>query len=193
MLRLLAFVLLSFLVACSEEQRSAEPEVLYDGKSFAGWNMSGGERSFMIEGEGVFACGDEPGVLVTRERYADFVFQCQVRSDAMSSAAIALRCGADPRSGVKGVEVVIADMGAPMAGKDACGSLRGVTPARSACMQPTGTWNPMKITLRGNSIEVSVNGVITASTSMQLPADGHIAIIGEGEFFWLRELSVTRL
>ncbi len=190
--RLLLFIL-ALLAACGAPAAPSAPVALYDGQSFKGWTLLGGERAFIIEGGGVLAYGDAPGALVTAASYADFELTCQIRSDAGSSAGIALRCEADPRSNTRAALVVLADMLAPMAGKDACGSIRGVAPAKSAAMQPTGAWNGLKLTLRGQQLEVEVNDIITANARVETAASGHIALLGEGEFFWVREMVLRQL
>lgn len=187
------FLALLLLTACSDPQQLPQELVLYDGHSFAGWTLLGGSRAFMIEGEGVLAYGDAAGALVTERTFGDFTLSCDIRSDAMSAAGIALRCGADPRGVEGGVVVALADRDAAHAGKDACGGIRGVAEARSAAMEPTGTWNRLEIRMHGSEVSVRVNGVATASAVVKAPESGRIALLGGGEFFWVRDLRLKPL
>lgn len=164
---------------------------IFNGTTYAGWIVTGGARSFMIEG-GVLAYGDEPGTLTYAEELGDFELRCEIRSDAGSSAGIALRAPGDGTLG-KAPVVVLADQLAGAAGKDPAGSIRGVLPARAAAMEPTGAWNRLVIRMQGKHLLVSINGTVTAEADVDAPLRGHLALTGEGEFFWLRELKLKRL
>jgi hypothetical protein len=187
-------LLLVVLAGCSVESTkpvSQEPRVVFDGQSYSGWILTGGTRSFMIEA-GVLAVGDEPGVLTLSEELEDFELQCEVRSDAGSSAGIAVRA---PRDGTTGSAPVIAlaDQAVGAMGKDAAGSIRGFAPATSAAMDATGTWNKLVIRVQGPNVRVTLNGTRVAEAQVPMPTRGHVAIVGSGEFFWLRDLRIQTL
>lgn len=191
--RVLLPVLLT-LCACSAEgaeSSAAAESSIFNGTSFEGWIVTGGERSFMIE-EGVLAFGDEAGMLTWGEELGEFELRCEMRSDAGSSAGIAVRAPLDGTSGGSPV-VVLADQLAGAMGKDASGSIRGVAPARAAAMEPTGAWNKLVIRMQGGKLMVSINGVVTADAMVQASPRGHLALVGDGEFFWLRNLRLQRL
>ncbi len=186
--------MLFLLGACSaKEEHTLSPQAatIFNGTSYAGWIVTGGVRSFMIEG-GVLACGDEPGTLTYAEELGDFELRCDIRSDAGSSAGIAVRAPGDGTLG-KAPVVVLADQLAGAAGKDPAGSIRGVMPARAAAMEPTGAWNKLVIRMQGQKLTVCINGTVTAEAEVAAPPRGHLALTGEGEFFWLRELKLTQL
>lgn len=59
--------------------------------------------------------------------------------------------------------------------------------------KPTGEWNTMEIVTKGNTIEVTVNGVLQNKASGTNPDNGHICLQSEGKDIQFRNVYLTRL
>jgi hypothetical protein len=59
--------------------------------------------------------------------------------------------------------------------------------------KPTGEWNNMDIVCKGNSIEVSVNGILQNKATGTSDNKGHICLQSEGKDIEFRNVYVTTL
>jgi len=58
--------------------------------------------------------------------------------------------------------------------------------------KPTGEWNTMEVTCRGNSIEVSVNGVLQNKGTNLTITEGHICLQSEGKDIEFKNVFLTK-
>lgn len=59
--------------------------------------------------------------------------------------------------------------------------------------KPAGEWNTMVVVCRGNTIEVSVNGVLQNKGTGVTPTEGHICLQSEGKAIEFRNVYLTKL
>ncbi len=59
--------------------------------------------------------------------------------------------------------------------------------------KPAGEWNTMIVVCRGNTIEVTVNGVLQNRGTGVTPTSGHICLQSEGKAIEFRNVYITRL
>jgi Domain of Unknown Function (DUF1080) len=152
-----------FLFLCSSSasaQSTTAWRTLFDGKSLEGWEHIGPGK--MILEDGVIRTEGGMGLLwYTREKFGDCVIKVVYKvTTTHSNAGIFVRIAEKPKDVWlpvhHGYEVQIEDAGDEYHGTGAIYSLSRTT-ARP--VKPPGEWNTMEITLRGQQILISLNGI----------------------------------
>lgn len=72
-------------------------------------------------------------------------------------------------------------------------SARVVNKLAPSSEKPTGEWNTMEIITKGNTIEVTLNGVLQNKATGTNPDKGHICLQSEGKDIQFRNVYLTRL
>jgi hypothetical protein len=140
--------------------QSSAWRTLFDGKSLDGWEHIGPGK--MIVEEGVLRTEGGMGLLwYTGEKFGDCVLRVVYKTTSRSSnAGVFVRIADKPKDPWyavhNGFEVQICDVQDDYHGTGSIYSLSRMT-ARPA--KPEGQWNTMEITLKGQRIEVAINGV----------------------------------
>lgn len=136
---------------------------LFDGKSLAGWKMSG-EGVYLVK-NGVLICPEGThGNFLTEKEFSDFVLRLDYKLQAGGNNGVGIRCplgATGEHMSYSGMEIQILDDKAP---KHATikpwqfnGSVYGIIPAKNGTPK-IGEWNSYEITAQGRRIKVVLNG-----------------------------------
>jgi len=187
------------LVAAAQD-KPAEFQLLFDGKSLEGWVVKGDADKPAPEGEwlvrdGVLSAKPGHSWLSTAKTYGDFVLRLEWRVPENGNSGVFIRVP-DLRPGqqpyVEGIEIqVLDDAGPQYKGKlkewQYAGSIYGAVAAKNTGYRGAGDWNALEITCRGGSIEVAMNGNAAASAEMDQietlksrPRRGYIGLQNHG-------------
>lgn len=163
--RLLAFTALLIWSATA----TAEPQVLFDGKSLAGWtNATGGEpgKGWAIEEGALVRKNKDAGDIWTKERYGDFVLEVEFKTAGNSGVFIRTD---SPNDNVQtGIEIQVDNPGSP--GKHSVGAVYDLlAPSKNAGKK--GEWNKLQITAKGNKLHVVLNGEAIIDMDLDLWKD----------------------
>ncbi|HOU02399.1 MAG TPA: DUF1080 domain-containing protein [Bacteroidales bacterium] len=71
-------------------------------------------------------------------------------------------------------------------------TVRVINKLAPSAEKPTGEWNTMEIVTRGNTIEVTLNGVLMNKATGTNPGSGHICLQSEGKDIQFRNVYLTR-
>jgi formylglycine-generating enzyme required for sulfatase activity len=161
---------------------------LFNGRDKKGWRIDGGDPEVWRVDGGVLivrALNDwrRQSFLLSESDFSDFVLRFEFQLPENTDSGIVLR--AIP--GEQHIEVNLRNFVDPPEFHAATAALRWSVngrgadyspPDRPAQLAPDGTWNKMEITLRGTSLQVSVNGREVRSTDLRQFADRPSALPG---------------
>ncbi|MEO7599655.1 MAG: DUF1080 domain-containing protein [Opitutus sp.] len=175
---------------------------LFDGKTLAGWSIQNGGR-FSVH-DGVIALDRGAGWLRSDATYADFTLTVELRFlDQGANSGIFVRTGPDSHPDEKGYptssyQVQCMD---DLAGTRPLatvipygGGLEESFFDREAIRQayrPTGEWNIIEITCRGEVLVSKLNGVEVARAIGVANRRGQVGIQGEGGRLEFRRLDIV--
>ena len=160
---------------------------LFNGKDFSGWEKLNGDAEYRIEGNEVVGVSrmETPNTfLATKERYADFILELDVKVDPMLNSGIQIRSNSLPayREGrVHGYQVEIDPSPRAFSGGIYDEARRGwlyplsLNPMGQSAFR-SGEWNAYHIEAIGDEIRVWVNGVNTANLADNMTREGFIAL-----------------
>jgi hypothetical protein len=139
--------------------------VLFDGRSTAGWAMSGPGR-FRVQSGALVTHGGMGLLWYTRRRFRDFELQVDWRvADRCDNSGVFVRFPRRPRSPAdavsSGYEVQIDDCD-PRGLTHQTGSIYDHTPAARLASRPAGRWNRFHIRVVGQHYTVLLNGARVA-------------------------------
>ena len=134
---------------------------LFNGRDFNGWQPA---TNWAIE-NGVITLKDRTdrqehndNYLWTERKYADFILELEFKVDPGANSGVFLRTS-DPKDPVQtGLEIQVGTLapGRPV-GKGSPGGIYDLVAPRASSVKP-GEWNRYRITCRGSSITVELNG-----------------------------------
>jgi hypothetical protein len=153
-----AALLLAALPAAAAPRRWVD---LFDGRSLAGWQMTG-PGSFTVEGGSLVTHGGMGLLWYERRRFANFELEVDWKvNQPCANSGIFVRFPerpASPSDAVSaGYEVQIDDCD-PEGPIQRTGSLYDVAPARRAASRAAGRWNRYRIRVVGQHYTVYLNG-----------------------------------
>ncbi len=136
-------------------------QTLFNGKNLDGWQ--GAVDGWEVRPDGSLACKKgSGGALLSKEEYANFVFQCEFFLPAGGNNGMAIRCPAKGEPAWVGYEVQVLDDRAPQYAKlkdyQFHGSVYALVPANRGYLRPLDQWNFQEVRMTGNHITVTVNG-----------------------------------
>lgn len=146
----------------SDAEKNDGWQLLFDGRSFAGWQMSSGQPSQRpVEQESInpHKCGAY--MMIYEKPWDDFKLALDFKISPKCNSGIFIRTfPLQPRPGkdvgFNGIEIAIDDT--KSAGFHDTGAIYDlVKPSRNA-MKPVGEWNHIEITCDKNLIAVNLNG-----------------------------------
>lgn len=152
----------------------AEPVALFDGTSLMGWRADGDIEWLVVDGA-IQAGGSGQGFLTTERDYGDFQLHAEFWVDATTNSGIFVRCR--DRSRIHPdtcYEMNIWDEHPKQQARTGAIVFRFMPPL--AQVKTVGRWNSYEIRAQGASLEVKVNGVLTAVLEDADPAAGFIAL-----------------
>jgi catechol 2,3-dioxygenase-like lactoylglutathione lyase family enzyme len=153
----------------SEDEKKAGFQLLFDGKSLAGWqgSLDGYEAK-----DGILLCKKAGGgFLYTGKEYGDFTFRFDFKLTPGANNGVGLRTpmGGDPA--YVGMESQIlddtADQYKNLAPYQYHGSIYGVAPSVRNRQKPIGEWNSQEITCQGKQVTIKLNGYTIVSVNTQ--------------------------
>lgn len=145
---------------------------LFNGKDFAGWNLSdAGDVQWSVE-DGAIVARNGNGYLITDGRWRDFRFESYVQATPLANGGIFFRWNTlVPRD--RGYEIQIEDI---PDSNNPTGSIYDVARALEPPVTP-GEWYLLQLFVHDNEALVRVNGRTVAKTDrLTIIRDGHIAL-----------------
>ncbi len=196
-------IIITSLFCCSlatsfaEEKPAADGFVaLFDGKTLDGWkNPYTWGESKVVDGE-IHLTGDKKFFVITEKTYSDFVFEGEVllppgkansgfifRGQVQPNKVFGYQCEVDGDA-KRAWSGGLYDEGRRMW---FISPIKGDAASEAAFKQRAGDtfkrddWNSYRITCKGKSIKIEVNGVVTTDIEDDKDASGVIAIQHHGE------------
>lgn len=168
MMNLRAVSLLAVLatLVLSVRAAEAEPRALFNGRDLSGWvSMFGGEWAVedgVLVGRNGTNWTTNPEVsgswLRTEKEYGDFVLELEYSISPRGNSGIHFRSALVKNPTFTGYEVQIVDDAGRAPHKGSAGSLYDVIAPNKNMSKQAGEWNTVRLTCRGNRIQVAVNG-----------------------------------
>ncbi|MGM1062804.1 carbohydrate-binding protein [Saccharothrix sp. Mg75] len=186
---------------CARPERGYR--ALYDGNGLAGWRQAGPGR-FVEEEDCSVRSEGGMGLLWFGEEFGSYRlrFDWKVAGDDNSGLFVGFPDpGTDPWVAVdRGYEIQVDATDAPDRTTGAVYSFQSADiPARDRALKPPGEWNAYEIAVRGQRIEVFLNGVkindFTSTDPARDLARGHIGLQnhGDGDDVWFRDIRIKEL
>lgn len=164
--RLVALVSLLPVFLQTAPSALAKPEPLFNGRDLSGWVvMHGGEWS-VEEGVLVGRNGanwttnpEQSGSwLRTEKQYGDFVLELEYAISSKGNSGIHFRAALEKNPSFTGYEMQILDDAKSEPRRYNTGSLYDVVAPAKNMSKPAGEWNRVRITCKGDRIQVNLNG-----------------------------------
>ncbi len=179
---------------------------LFNGKDLTGWNTTG---NWVVEKDNTITLKPRPGergwqrykdYLTTDRKYGNFVLDLEFKFNATGNSGVFMRVG-DLKDHVKsGFEVQILDThGKKNFGAHDCGGVIGTSSPSKMVVKPAGEWNRYTITLKGNHLQVVLNGEpiqdldLSQTKLKDRPAKGYISFQDEAKRIWYRNVRIKEL
>ncbi len=179
---LLSTLMLCCTQALAQESTKADKEEgfesLFDGKSFAGWQVNDNTPgSWKIE-KGLLVLTGGRSHLFTKDQFADFIVRFEWRP---------AKKGYNSGFFIRGRQIQMAQGGA--------GFLFGSkgTKAVPKLHKPPGQWNQWEVSCIGTKVSLKVNGKLAWKIDDFKPAQGRLGIEAEGHHIDFRKMRVKRL
>jgi hypothetical protein len=218
-----AFLAGVFLVAtvttAADEQEGARPIKLFNGKNLEGWQCHLVEPEVKMEDvwsveDGILVCKGEPfGFLHTKEKYTNFrlVVEWRWPDDKPGNSGVLMRVTGDPPTflakcveaqlkhgdagdiwGFYGFEVAGAKGRFVDIEHEVIGRLKGVRKIEDA-EKPAGEWNKYVITLKGDKLNLVINGEKVNQARGLTVEPGTIGLQSEGGVIHFRTVKLIPL
>lgn len=200
------------LISNLPAQTPKPPLNLSNGKDLAGWVFVTPGKESVTEicharSDGVLTIDGNPnGFIATADSYEHYALHVEWRwSDKPGNAGVLLHITEGPMDRIWPISFQVQTKNArvgdilPMASaKFAEPPTRGMNPAQLArtgadVEKPVGQWNSCDIVCRGDTIEVTVNGVALNKVTKCMPSSGKIGFQLEGVPYELRNIRLAPL
>ena len=187
-------------ILTEEEQREGWT-ALFDGQSLRGWIPLARDWGTWSVEDGVLKCSGGGGRwLRTLKRYKDFVLRLEFKLSRNCNSGVFVHAPLDARASRIGMEVQLMDHKEPSVTPESLGAIYSVLPPRVYAGRPTGEWNELEITCKGNRVVVNLNGQEVQNFTMddhpllkgRLSA-GYIGLQDHGVPVWFRNIRVKEL
>lgn len=195
------------------QDKAAEFQPLFDGKSLKGWVVKseaakGAPQDEWLAKDGVLSAKAGNSWLSTAKTYGDFVLRLEWRVPENGNSGVFLRVPIlkpNERPHEKGIEIqVLDDTGPQYQAKlqpwQYAGSIYGAAAAENSGYKGKGEWNRFEITCRGGSIQVVMNGRKVAAadaekveTLKSRPLRGYIGLQNHGTPVQFRNIEIKVL
>ena len=167
-----------------------------------------------VTDDGSLECLPPCGCIWTKERFSDFVLDCEFKVSQGANSGLFFR--ANPRNAVQGgMEIQILDSYGKKPSKHSLGALYDCKAPSKNTAKPAGEWQRMILTARDNAITVDLNGERVLEVDLNqwtephknpdgsknkfrtayrdMPRTGHIGFQDHGRRVWFRNVRVKRL
>ena len=196
-----------------EIQAEGEWKSLISGSNLEGWLMEK-PGSWKVE-DGVMSLVGG-GYIWTKERYGNFVLDCEFKIGPGGNSGIFFRTGDLEDPVQTGIEMQVLDSPGEMTpGKHDCGAIYDLLEPRSFAAKPQGDWHHVTITCKDNLINVFMNGIHIINMDLDkwttpsknpdgtsnkfnralkdFPREGHIGFQDHGDPVWYRNVRIKEL
>lgn len=144
--------------------RGLEP--VFNGKDLAGWD--GAVDNYEVIDGAIRCKPNEGGVLFTKAQYSDFIAQLEFKLPPGGNNGLAIRYPGTGDAAYGGMcELQVLDTEhekyqkkMKLDPRQAHGSVYGMIAAKRGYLRPTGEWNFQRVTVRGSTIKVELNGTV---------------------------------
>lgn len=196
----------------SSEEKASGFLPLFNGKDLTGWigNIAG----YQAEGGAIVVHPEKSGGnLYTENTYSDFVLRFDFQLTPGANNGIGIRAPLTGDAAYEGMEIQVLDSEHPKYSQlqpyQYHGSVYGVIPAKRGYLLPTGEWNREEIMIKGNRIQVTLNGTVITEGDIAAAAqngtmdhkahpgllrkEGHIGFLGHGDVVRFKNLRIKKL
>jgi len=208
------FPALRFTVLLAGAVCAASAAELFNGRDFSGWEFVTSPATDIsqvckISSQGVVSAAGRPiGFIATTASHENYRFHAEWRwSGKPGNGGILVHISSGPkdRAWPLCLQIQARDKNAgdllPMAGAtfaEPLTSAPGAAPEIKARLaaeseKPAGEWNACDILCRGDTVEVTVNGVLQNKVTRVTPRRGRVGFQFEGAPFELRHVTLTPL
>lgn len=197
----------------SNEEKKEGYQILFDGTNLDNWQ---GNLTDYIVKDRELVIEPKPGSrgnLYTKKEYKDFDFRFEFKLTPGANNGVGIRAPLEGDAAYVGMEIQILDDGADIYKNlekyQYHGSVYGVIPAKRGYLKPVGEWNYEEIIIRGNKIQVILNGqkivdgdIKTAGRNGTmdkkphpglLNEKGYIGFLGHGSVVYFRNIRIKEL
>ena len=152
-----SFFMACLVMLCGAVEKQSEWRELFNGKDLAGWRLNP-TNSWIVK-DGQITWKESAVDLWTQEEFGDFVLELEFKCSAGCNSGVFIRTSDIEDNVQTGIEVQIWDsVGKTKLEKHYCAAIYdALEPAKNA-EKPIGEWNAMRITARGQFIQVELNG-----------------------------------
>jgi hypothetical protein len=200
----------------SDAEKQAGWELLFDGKTLAGWEATASKAGWVVEDGSIACLAKDGGYLRTARQYGDFELAVDYKIATGTNSGIFVRWG-DLRDPVNsGVEIQVIDSaGKAQPDRHDDGAIYDLVAPSKNATRPAGTWNHVVITCRGPRIDVALNGEKIASINVddypkagenpdgtrnkylhplkEFPRRGYVGLQDHGGRVWFKNLKLRPL
>ncbi|MBX2850914.1 MAG: DUF1080 domain-containing protein [Phycisphaeraceae bacterium] len=151
---------------------------LFNGKDLAGW--AGALKGYEVV-DGTLRCRRKDfGNIQTEKQYSDFVVRMEFKLSPGGNNGLLIRTpNTNPTHTRDTLEIQILDdhhvMHKQLAPSQYHGSAYGIKPAIRGYLRPTGQWNHQQLVVKGDHVQVTLNGYPILDTHLKQDAPGHPA------------------
>jgi len=196
----------------SSEEKAAGFIPLFNGKDLTGWigNTAGYQAD---DGAIVVHPEKSSGNLYTENTFGDFVLRFDFQLTPGANNGIGIRAPLTGDAAYEGMEIQVLDSEHPKYSQlqpyQYHGSVYGVIPAKRGFLLPTGEWNREEIMIKGNRIQVTLNGTVITEGDIEeasingtmdhkahpglIRKEGHIGFLGHGDVVRFKNLRIKKL
>ena len=151
----------------SEQERAEGWTSLFDGKSLTGWWVAGtNKKGFEARDGNIEWAALGASMLLTRDRYADFVLRLEWRIRERGNSGIFIRAPRGNRASKIGMEIQLqGDYGSPVDIHTTAAVYDVVAPTKNAS-KPAGEWNDIEIMVKGSKLKITMNGEVVQDINL---------------------------
>ncbi len=147
---------------------------LFDGQTLAGWSATG-DASWRVAENTIIASGDGDGFLTTTAEFTDFRLSLEFWVDSTTNSGVLIRCGRRDRIHPDFcLELNIWDEHPRPEARTGAIVFRVMPPL--VRVETVGRWNRLQVTARGNIVELTINGKVTARLEDAGSTGGFVAL-----------------
>jgi len=227
-----SMILFLVLSGCGKEEKQPAPgggigaEKSGEARSGEGWILLSEDpelSAWIMKGPGAWKCvdgvmtkADGGGYIWTKERFGDFVLDCEFKISEGGNSGIFFRTDDINDPVQTGIEMQVYNVPRkPEPVKNDCGAIYDLLAPSTYADKPAGEWNHVVITCRDNLITVVMNDVKIIDMDLDMwdtpgmnpdgtknkfkralkdfKREGHIGFQDHGDPVWYRNVKVKRL
>ena len=183
---------------------------VFNGKDFDGW--AGPVDNYEVV-DGAIVCKPKMGgTIFTKDEFADFVVQVEFKLPKAGNNGLAIRYPGKGNTAYEGMcELQIldddADVYKTLDKRQYHGSAYGMAASARGYQRPVGEWNFQKVTVKGSTIKVELNGSLILDTDLSKITDymaksphpgkerttGHFGFAGHNDPVAFRNVKIKKI